>query len=201
MKVSETLTPSPKHNTTQYTWRRNITNKVFGDEWIHSLEDTPKKYERAMTKDIDLRHNLRSYLQNFKDSDNNPYTIPPSYSREQIYKLIPADDLLYLSLFDLNNISGVFSWGRIHLDMFKHEFQNYLSVNDFPDDLWNWVVDGHPWSSFQYPEKVSRADEKKLQEPSFRQKLFASHQQRGLSRLSDSVCITKPILYFWVLIC
>ena len=117
-----TSNPSTQGDVTLFDWRKNVTPKVFGDDWVQSLEDTPDRFRSSQTKDTNLRHGLRTYLEG-SGSSNDSHKKHPDYSRESIYQLIPADDLLYLSHFDLglNEIGDLdleYSWSRYDLDDF-----------------------------------------------------------------------------------
>ena len=192
---------SPQTLGVQLDWRKNLTTTVFGNEWVQSLEDTPDRFQSSRIKDIDLRHALRNYLENTKSFKHNSHEENPSYSLEEIGQMIPADDLLYLSLFDLgldrnDKLVLSYSWARSDLDKCRQGFLSSIGARQditgpTADELWDWVCDGSPWESFRHRGKVSGKVKSELQRKNFRQELFNDHQKQGLERLSDSVRMRK----------
>ena len=170
----------PRTDSHQLDWFWTPTTTVFGDEWVESLEDTPDRFRNSQTRTISLRRSLGQYLQYCKDYSGAPYETPPSYSRENISELIPAADLLYLSLFDfgLDWHERDWSYGRDDLKRYQ---------NDVEGPLWEWIRDGHPWQSLADPERLAKELIARIQEPNLRQNLFKDHQSKLLGRLSDSV--------------
>ncbi|MCJ1396587.1 hypothetical protein MMC18_009478 [Xylographa bjoerkii] len=182
----------PKTDSSQLNWDWTPTTAVFEDEWIQSLEDTPDRFRSSQTKTISLRHSLKLYLESFNDSNDKPYKNPPSYSRDNISELIPAGQLLYLSLFDFNLDGNTASQycGRndLILSKYRDRFSERLSApTAFESSLWEWVIDGHPWESLTNPERFSKELRAKLQEANLREELFKDHQSVLLRRLSDSL--------------
>ena len=202
-----TLTPLPQSNVAIFDLKKNLTPIVFGDDWVQSLEDTPDKFRGWQTKDTNLRHGLRTYLQSFRNSNDSDIN-PPQYSRDEIHQQIPAEDLLYLSYFDLglNEVGDLeveYSWCRWELfGLRKMFFDDILKVEDTgdtsDDELWAWVLDGSPWKSFRNLKDVPEEIKTRLEPLSFRQDLFKGHQRKGLERLSDSVRMTSSSRIFEV---
>ena len=198
---STTVASGLGNSTTPVDWRRSITKTAFGDEWVQSLDDTPNKFLSSQTKDIDLRYGLRPYLDSFRDYKGDSYAIPPSYSGQEIHRIIPVGDLLYLSVYDMGLPTDfgepIYCWGRFQLKNFQQDFQFPDLPESVKNDLWAWIIDGHPWESFSFPPSLSEDVIKKMKEPDLRKHVFQSHQANGLERLSDSVgAIYDCLLYF-----
>ncbi|KAF7502814.1 hypothetical protein GJ744_005027 [Endocarpon pusillum] len=218
-----TSNSSTQSNIAPFDWRKNVTPKVFGDDWVQSLEHTPDRFRSSQIKDTGLRHALRTYLEG-SGSPKNSNKKHPDYSRESIDQLIPADDLLYLSHFDLglNEIGDLdleYSWSRSDLDELKEIFfgdihQTKDTADIMVERLWIWVLDGSPWESFRNPKDVKEELKAKLKLRTFRQDLFKAHQHKGLKRLSHSMVdlgvkhrillaqrlcpsIVQAIIYMW----
>ncbi|MCJ1399477.1 hypothetical protein MMC11_002679 [Xylographa trunciseda] len=189
----------PSTDSRQPEWNWIPTTIVFGDEWIQSLEDTPDRFRSAQTKTIVLRRSLRPYLQSFKDSSGNSYENPPSYFRDNITELIPATDLLYLSLVDfrisLESETVYSSYGRDDLEQYQ---DRTLKAVNAPEDvkglLWQWLIDGHHWQSLPNPGIFSKELRDKVEETNLRNNLFEEHQTKLLRRLSDSL-VDQSIKY------
>ena len=191
-----TPAPLPQSNVATVALKKNLTPTVFGDDWVQSLEDTPDRFRGWQTKDTNLRHGLRTYLEGSRSS-NDSHLKDPKYSRNEIDQLIPADDLLYLSHFDLGldkhgYLVPEYFWRRSELNEYRKMFFDDISqlkdAGDVPvDELWAWMLDGSPWKSFPNLKNVSRDMKAKLEPRSFRQNLFKGHQTKGFKRLGDSV--------------
>ncbi|MCJ1386636.1 hypothetical protein MMC17_009762 [Xylographa soralifera] len=178
-----------KTDSLQVDWNWTPTTSVFEDEWVQSLEDTPDRFRSSQTKTISLRHSLDLYLRSFRDFKGEN---PPSYSRDNIYELIPAEDLLYLSVFDFEMDWPCTSHycGRDDLDLLRYRdrFSEAVSApQNLESLLWAWVIDGHPWECLANTERFSDELRAKLQEPDLRQNVLKDHQSELLRRLSDSL--------------
>lgn len=201
--VQETPASLRRSDAKPFEWNKSISSTVFGDEWVQSLEDTPEIFRNSQTKDVGLRRALREYLREFQDSKWLSYEEPPSYSIEDIDKLIPAQDLLYLSLFDFTtdedgDIELDYDWSRSQLNNARAEFFDRIGAFDDEacrQELWEWAIDGLPWESFNFSRFLAKDKEAKLRSPNLRQECFEGHQTEGLRRLSDSVRTTEPIYH------
>ncbi|MCJ1281641.1 hypothetical protein MMC26_000962 [Xylographa opegraphella] len=184
----EYSSPTMKSNSLPVKWKWLTTAPVFHDEWIQSLEDTPDGFHNSQTKTISLRHSLNLYLRSFEDFGKDP----PSYSRDNIYELVPAEDLLYFSLFDIdiNFPFTIYYCGPDDLDLprYRDRFSEVIRAPKSSESLlWAWVIDGHPWECLNNTERLSDEFRVKLQRPNLRQDLFKDHQSEILRRLSDSL--------------
>ena len=182
-----------KPNSLQVEWTWVPSVPIFEDEWVQSLEDTPDRFRSSQTKTISLRHSMDLYLQSYGYFNGQR---PPLYSRDDIYELIPAEDLLYLSLFDFNMDRDATSQycGRANLNILQYQDRFSQAVGapeDLESVLWAWVIDGHPWECLANTASLPEELRTKLQEPNLRRTLFKNHQYELLKRLSDSVRKTQ----------
>ena len=177
-------------------WVEPIPFEIFETDWIQSLDDTPGKFTSAQTKEVRLRYNLESYLEHYYGSDEEA----PSYTREQLQNLIPADDLRYFQCFDLS------------LD-YHYNFHFTLEFSDLCDVAANlislssglsshqgvldWLLGGYPWVQAPYPFPKSDGRYKLLR--GIREKVFQRYQEKALLHLTDSVsflgnfCVEKSL--------
>ncbi|PVH79529.1 hypothetical protein DL98DRAFT_655454 [Cadophora sp. DSE1049] len=68
------------------------------DWWVQSIQDTPQMYQAKQTKDVPLRKDVRKYLASRERMD---IIAERSYTPENIKSKLPAAELQFLSVFDL----------------------------------------------------------------------------------------------------
>ena len=162
--------------------------QIFGVDWVQSLDDTPGKFTSSQTKEIPLRFNLRSYLESYRRQ-------VPSYSREQLETLIPANELKFFQCFDL----ALDSDGDLYF-RFLLEYDDLWSsacdeatgtMKSSEEDLTfvRWLLRSYPGNERQCPIALSRKQVRRAAE--IRHNVFKAYQARAFSQLSDSVS-------FWI---
>ena len=192
---------SPKETLRVIGWSESISRRIFMDDWIHSLDDTPERFRQNQTNKISLQHSLKNYLKESGQVES------PDYSWENISDLIPSENLLHLSLSDLgyseqNEIDEIMKMGHhkdpsflnIFTDFFFSKLLkqypallHYNGQSDIKRDLSEFILSGYPWGSF-HPFRQKLKSLTSLPElPKLKEERFRSYQKTLLHYLSDSV--------------
>jgi hypothetical protein len=88
----------------EFDWRSRRPQRIcFPDTFTQSLEDTPELFRSKQLKNVSIRSNVKKYL----EKRNNDMTMPdPDWSLDTAEEKIRAEELLYLSCWDLSKSSG-----------------------------------------------------------------------------------------------
>ena len=101
----------------EFDWRSRRPQTIFfPDTFTQSLEDTPELFQSKQLKNVSIRSNVKKYL----EKRNNDMTMAdPDWSLDTAEEKIKAEELLYLSCWDLSR-SGGFGTGIYIRSVPKH---------------------------------------------------------------------------------
>ncbi|KAL3424188.1 GTPase-activator protein for ras-like GTPase containing protein [Phlyctema vagabunda] len=83
-----------------FDWGSCKPNHIYHPTWwVQSLNDSPESFKAKQTKDVVLRKNARQY---FKKREAEHIIKNPEYTLANIKQKVPAEDLQFLSVFNLS---------------------------------------------------------------------------------------------------
>ena len=195
----------------EFDWRSRRPQRIsFPDTFTQSLEDTPELFQSKQLKNVSIRSNVKKYL------ENKGMTMPdPDWSLDTAEEKIKAEELLYLSCWDLSRSSssgtGIYirsSKGRVDEDFQKIPISysddgnilSYSLENESPSEeivegsktrtpppLWSFYLNGFADQHKKFAG-LSKSLREKLTDPGTRKEVLSRYQKSLFSILNDSVC-------------
>jgi hypothetical protein len=197
----------------EFDWRSRRPQTIFfPDTFTQSLEDTPELFQSKQLKNVSIRSNVKKYL----EKRNNDMTMAdPDWSLDTAEEKIKAEELLYLSCWDLSRSGGFgtgiyirSSKGRVDEDYQKIPISysddgntlSYSLENESPSDeiaegsktrtpppLWSFYLNGCADQHKKFAG-LSKSLGEKLTDSGTRKEVLSRYQKSLFSILNDSVC-------------
>jgi hypothetical protein len=198
--------------TEEFDWRCRRPQRIYyPDAFTQSLEDTPELFRSKQLKNVSIRSNIKKYLEK---KNNGEIVAAPDWSLDTAAQNIKAEELLYLSCWDLSrdgdggtSIYISSSKGRVDdecqtipISYSDHDGVVTYPLTNGPSDgiiegsntgtsstLWSFYLNGCPEQHCSF-SGLPKPLKDKLRDPTTRNDVLSQYQKSLFSRLNDSVC-------------